>query len=69
MDEKIEDFSYLWDGTEAGWVLLRVEPTAPPLIFNQVSKNALIVENEDLCNGIVQAMRASGVREIASVSD
>jgi hypothetical protein len=62
MSAHIEAYSYLWDGSQPGWVLLK----APALesgycIFNVSSSTLLHVDDEELntalCNAMIEAGR------------
>ena len=50
-------FEYLWDGTEEGWVLVHVGKGPLPVIFNRVTRMALIIDEDDeLYASVVQQM-------------
>lgn len=60
MSANIESYSYLWDGSQPGWVLLK----APALevgycIFNVSSSTMLHIDDEQLntalCNSMIEA--------------
>ena len=56
-----EEFCYLWDGTDEGWVLARVDPTRLPAIFNRVTRQALIIDDDQLYARVIQRMIDHGV--------
>ena len=56
----IESYSYLWDGADEGWVLVRSRRRPTPTIFNRISRTALTIEDDDLYEKVVAAMIAHG---------
>ncbi len=69
----ISIFSYLWDGSEDGWVLLHVnflENNEEPryLIVNTETRLAKIIEDEDYFNAVVKKMLNSEV-DVVSVGN
>ncbi len=50
----IEEFSYLWDESQSGWVALK--DVYENTIFNNETKSVLLVEDEDLNNRLAAMM-------------
>ena len=66
MDE-IDTFGYLWSSPNGPWVLVAIEgDTTLPVIFNQETRVALIVEDDDLYRAVVERMRDVGIRTISA---
>jgi hypothetical protein len=57
----VDSFSYLWDGSEAGWVLIRLMPDQLPAIYNRHTRAALTIEDDALCARLVAKMIEQGV--------
>lgn len=55
-----DDYSYLWDGSEEGWVLISFTESTEPLIYNEMSHEALIIDDSELHREIVSIMVANG---------
>jgi hypothetical protein len=65
MPEKIEQYAYLWDGTQPGWVLLR----APELlggfsIYNKLNKVLLHLDDEKTNLMLCEQMKSIGCEVI-----
>jgi hypothetical protein len=57
----LEDYSYLWDGSEPVWVLyVTGEDRYVP--YNEETQMALIIEDDDEFQQVTDRMKASGVR-------
>jgi hypothetical protein len=68
MTEDLECYSYLWDGSAPGWVLLK----SPYLdcghcVFNEQNSVLLHIEREQLNTQICQRMKESGCQVIDSI--
>ncbi|WP_427920041.1 hypothetical protein [Streptomyces sp. cg40] len=57
-DESAE-YSYLWDGAEDGWVVVRTS-FAAGTVFNTSTRMALLVEDDALHARVIELMRAHG---------
>ncbi len=62
---EIDDFSYLWDGLEPGWCLVRVDAaesrgTAVFAIYNPGDSHALIIEDDEIYRQVIERMLAEG---------
>ncbi len=55
---ELESFSYLWDGSEPGWIVLKDKYDYT--IFNKETQMALLMEDEDLNNRLAAMMILSG---------
>jgi hypothetical protein len=60
----IESFSYLWDGSDDGWVLVRLSNMPQPAILNLVTGRALIIEDNESYAAVVQRMIDHGTEVI-----
>lgn len=53
------EYDYLWDGSEDGWVVLRGNST-PGTIYNTKSGTALVIEDDDAYERVIESMREHG---------
>jgi hypothetical protein len=62
---RIDDYSYLWDGSQPEWVLAPA-PGGPDqvqfVILNWKTNYVLLIEHDDTCRGVVKRMQDAGVR-------
>lgn len=56
--DQLEEYSYLWDGSDPGWVVLKDEYDYT--IYNTQRHSVLSIEDEDLNNQLAAAMILSG---------
>jgi len=68
------EYSYLWDGSCSGWVLLHIncdKPAETPryLIFNVETRRSLLIRDDKVYAEVKQAMLRSGVRIVSSISE
>ena len=65
-----ESYAYLWNGSQAGWVLLRApELEAGYCIFN-ISNGALLhIDDESLNTALCRAMATAGCLKINDLPD
>jgi hypothetical protein len=67
MTNDIDKFRYLWDGSEPGWVLVRLEtetgrgPGDPAYIYNTRKRVALLIDDEELADRVRQKMLMENV--------
>jgi hypothetical protein len=61
----LEGYSYLWDGSEPGWVLFLTGDTYLP--YNEETNMALVIEDDDELERVTDKMRASGVRVVRRI--
>ncbi|MGW5852466.1 hypothetical protein ACWFQ8_31820 [Streptomyces sp. NPDC055254] len=54
-----DEFAYVWDGTERGWVLFGSPER--PLIFNRNNRQALVIEDNDVNAFVIERMRMAGI--------
>ena len=66
---ELSEYSYLWDGSEEGWCLLKSDDSDRMLIFNQSTSAALIVEIEDLKQKLCELMLANGAPIITEIEE
>jgi hypothetical protein len=62
----LDSFSYLWDGSEEGWTLVRSDRVPQPTIYNRVDRSALIIEDDELYADVVQKMIEQGAEILDS---
>ncbi len=65
----LDDFAYLWDGSEPGWVLWQLgeverATTTATSIFNRITKMALVIEDDDLARDLIRQMKLNGAEVI-----
>jgi hypothetical protein len=51
----LDDYHYLWDGSESGWVLLATGRAYLP--YNQETERALIIEDDDEFLQVIDKMK------------
>ncbi len=61
--EKIQEFSNLWDDSEPGWVVLKLDEYDYS-IFNKITKMYCLIEDEDLNNQVAAMMIMQGTEVI-----
>jgi hypothetical protein len=63
MNEKdLEKYSYLWDGSDPDWVLLRAPEVAGGLcVYNKNGRALLLVESSDLNMALCEELKRNGV--------
>ncbi|TCW78743.1 hypothetical protein C5O80_31075 [Burkholderia sp. SRS-46] len=67
MHDQLENFKYLWDGSQPQWALLTMEQNGQPsyLVVNTQSRAAKIIEDDVLAQQIIERMLDAGVRVVA----
>jgi hypothetical protein len=70
--DAIEEYKYLWDGSEPDWVLYYINPSesedkAQFAIFNIQTRRALIIEDDYVSQAVITKMCDAGVRVIRSL--
>lgn len=65
MVNELEEFAYLWDGSEPGWCLVRVDATKPLgaaalAIYNRDASHALIIEDDKVYAQVIERMSTAG---------
>lgn len=60
-DYELTEYRYLWDGSEPGWVLLKV-PDEPGVycVFHKTNRVMLLIESERVNEAVCKKMRESG---------
>ncbi|MFJ9777643.1 hypothetical protein ACIRVF_41460 [Kitasatospora sp. NPDC101157] len=56
-----EEYAYLWDGSEPGWILFRGKIVDIPTIFNRITREILLLEDEDEWRALTEVMRSHDV--------
>jgi hypothetical protein len=63
--EDMEDFAYLWEDPNRAWVLVRFEDRPDPsVIVNRETREALIIEDDDLYEAVIERMRKAGIETV-----
>jgi len=65
MQEQVQKYQYLWDGSEPQWALLSAGNDARYLIVDTESKMAMIIEDDVLARQVIERMLAAGVRVVS----
>lgn len=52
----IQGYEYLWNGEESDWILYRTAASDIPMIFNQITRMALVIEDVEEWRSLVAAM-------------
>ena len=65
--DKLDELSYLWDGSDREWMLFHVNPSAPVsearfVIQNERTKVALIIEDDDQYEEVINRMKNAKVK-------
>ena len=56
-----KNYGYLWDGSDHGWVLVRVPRQREKLsIFNKTNRSALVIEDEEVHAEVCRRMQSHG---------
>ncbi len=66
---ELTEYSYLWDGSEEGWCLLKTDGSNRMMIFNQNTSTALIIEIEELKKKLCDRMLANGAPIITEIEE
>ncbi len=69
--EELKNFEYLWDGSEQGWILFCLNPSEPAsetryVIENEITKMALIIEDDDEYEEVIIRMQNAGVKVVTA---
>jgi hypothetical protein len=56
-----DPFAYLWDGSEEGWILYPSQIADIPSIFNRITREFLLMEDEDEWRAVANRMLENGV--------
>ena len=71
MNAQLDEYSYLWDGTDTDWVLVPRDPelgsAASASIYNQRTRMMLLIEDDALAKALVDRMREAKVRVIDAI--
>ncbi|MEH1924170.1 hypothetical protein [Nostoc sp.] len=72
MNTNLEDFSYLWNGQEPDWALLKFyaslsEKEPRYIIFNTKTKRALLTHDDTLYQHLKQTMLEKKVRIVSDL--
>jgi cytoskeletal protein RodZ len=63
---ELNDFAYLWDGSEQGWVIVSMRNGTRYQIFNLTTRDAFLVENDIVLSAIIEKMKLNGCEVISS---
>ena len=61
----LDSYSYLWDGSATGWVLVSVDDHCS--IFNEKTRMLLAIDDDSLHQEIVSKMRQRSVKVLDSI--
>ncbi len=72
MNTNLEEFSYLWDGSDSDWALLKFNASPSEkepryLIVNTKTKQGLLVSDDALYQKLKETMREKGVRIVSGL--
>ncbi|MEH2059154.1 MAG: hypothetical protein V7K97_23975 [Nostoc sp.] len=72
LPKNLEEFSYLWDGSDSDWALLKFNASPSEkepryLIVNTKDKRVLLVSDDILYHDIKETMREKGVRIVSGL--
>jgi hypothetical protein len=56
---ELSDFAYLWDGSEQGWVIVSMRNGTRYQIFNLITRDALLIENDMILPVVIEKMKLS----------
>ena len=66
----LSEFAYLWTTQRDDWVVLRTGPDESGLPFNRLTRQALLIDEDDaLADAVVQRMISEGLPVITSASE
>jgi hypothetical protein len=74
MNDSIESFKYLWDGSSTDWVLLHInkeclEDKPRYVIVNTKERQALLIGNDDTYAQVQEKMLEENAKVISSYSE
>ncbi len=74
LNEIVEQYKHLWDGSESGWLLSHLNPSEPAemaefAIIHGPTNAILIIEDDEAADEIIRRMREAGVPIISSTVD
>jgi len=61
MPAEINEYAYLWDGSEPGWILCRGKIVDIPTIFNRITRMIVLMEDNDEWRAVTDNMLSHGV--------
>lgn len=64
--ERLKQYSYLWNGSEEGWVLLELEPDSL-CIVNEITGILLHIESDELNQELCKRLRELGTKTITEM--
>ena len=72
MDDELQKFEYLWDGSHPEWILHRLTYEKDPklenfVIVNKLNQHALVIEDDKIADDVISRMQNSGVEMITNV--
>ena len=62
----LDEYRFLWDGTEPGWVLFLTGDTYLP--YNEETQMALVIEDDDELWQVTERMRAAGISAVRQLA-
>ena len=70
MTQSLNDYEYLWNGTEAGWVLVRcevVDSDMEYLIYNEQKSQMLLIEDSEVQRHACERLLSCGARVLSEL--
>jgi len=64
--QKTGGYEFLWDGSDEGWVVVRTK-SGPGAIYNTMTRQALVIEDDDEYEHAIRMMREHGRPFVDSV--
>jgi hypothetical protein len=63
--EDLRDYAYLWEDPKGSWVLaVTAETSDAPIIFDRETRQALIIEDDDVYVAVIERMKKAGIETI-----
>ena len=58
-NDMLAEYSYLWDGSDPGWVLLK-DPAGGDSVFHKTHSIALLIESDETHKAVCRRMQEGG---------
>jgi hypothetical protein len=66
--DKIKEYSFLWDGSSVGWVLLASQDHPDEYsVFNKVNRTLLHIESTEIKDAVCDMMKKHGCETLENV--
>ena len=70
MTPSLDEYDYLWNGTQSGWVLLRSnagDEDAKYVVYNEQRSRMLLIEDSEVQRLVCEQLLSRGVKVLAEV--